>query len=78
MIPPRRRGERPVREVLDIRQAARYLQISADTLYKYAAEGYVPGFKLGKGWRFRRSRLDEWMDEQANGGNDGSQKNQPG
>jgi len=25
----------------------------------------VPAFKLGNRWRFKRSRLDEWMDRQS-------------
>jgi excisionase family DNA binding protein len=54
-----------VREVMDIRQASDYLGISADTLYKYASEGSVPAFKLGNRWRFKRSRLDEWMDRES-------------
>jgi excisionase family DNA binding protein len=57
------------REVLDIRQAADYLGISPDTLYKYASEGFVPAFKLGNRWRFKRSRLNDWMDQQSSGGN---------
>lgn len=55
----------PLREVMDIRQAAAYLGISSDTLYKYASESFVPAFKLGNRWRFRRSRLEEWMDRQS-------------
>ena len=54
-----------VREVMDIRQASEYLGIPPDTLYKYASEGFVPAFKLGNRWRFKRSRLDEWMDRQS-------------
>ena len=54
-----------VREVMDIRQASGYLGVSPDTLYKYASEGFVPAFKLGNRWRFKRSRLDEWMDRQS-------------
>jgi excisionase family DNA binding protein len=54
-----------LREVMDIRQASNYLGISPDTLYKYASEGFVPAFKLGNRWRFKRSRLDEWMDRQS-------------
>jgi excisionase family DNA binding protein len=50
---------------MDIRQAADYLGISSDTLYKYASDGFIPAFKLGNRWRFRRSRLDEWMDRQS-------------
>jgi excisionase family DNA binding protein len=53
--------EQMVREVMDIRQAAEYLGISGDTLYRYASEGFVPAFKLGNRWRFKRSLLDAWM-----------------
>ncbi|HVG26430.1 MAG TPA: helix-turn-helix domain-containing protein [Acidobacteriaceae bacterium] len=54
-----------LREVMDIRQAADYLGISGDTLYRYASEGFVPAFKLGNRWRFRKSLLDSWMDEKS-------------
>jgi excisionase family DNA binding protein len=50
---------------MDIRQAAEYLGISGDTLYRYASEGFVPAFKLGNRWRFRKSLLDSWMDEKS-------------
>jgi len=53
------------REVMDIRQAAGYLGISSDSLYKYASEGFVPAFKLGNRWRFKKSLIDEWMDRQS-------------
>lgn len=53
--------EQMLREVLDIRQAADYLGISADTLYRYASEGTVPAFRLGNRWKFKRSLLDAWM-----------------
>jgi len=54
-----------VREVLDIRQASDYLGISGDTLYRYASEGFVPAFRLGNRWRFKRSLLDAWMEQQS-------------
>ncbi len=54
-----------IREVMDIRQASDYLGISGDTLYRYASEGFVPAFKLGNRWRFRKSLLDAWMDEKS-------------
>jgi excisionase family DNA binding protein len=50
-----------MREVMDIRQASEYLGISGDTLYRYASEGFVPAFKLGNRWRFKKSLLDAWM-----------------
>ena len=54
-----------IREVMDIRQAADYLGISPDTLYKYASESFIPAFKLGNRWRFRKTLLDAWMDEKS-------------
>ncbi len=56
---------RAVREVMDIRDAAEYLGISPDTLYKYASEGFIPAFKLGNRWRFKRSLLENWMEQQS-------------
>jgi excisionase family DNA binding protein len=54
-----------MREVMDIRQASDYLGISGDTLYRYASEGFIPAFKLGNRWRFKKSLLDAWMDEKS-------------
>jgi excisionase family DNA binding protein len=54
-----------VREVMDIRQASSYLGISSDSLYKYAADGLIPAFKLGNRWRFKKSLIDEWMNQQS-------------
>ncbi len=50
---------------MDIRQASEYLGISGDTLYRYASEGFIPAFKLGNRWRFKKSLLDGWMDEKS-------------
>jgi excisionase family DNA binding protein len=55
-----------MREVMDIRQAAEYLGISGDTLYRYASEGFIPAFKLGNRWRFKKSLLDAWMVKMSN------------
>jgi excisionase family DNA binding protein len=57
--------QKVAREVMDIRQASEYLGISGDTLYRYASEGFIPAFKLGNRWRFKKSLLDAWMDEKS-------------
>ena len=54
-----------LREVMDIHDAAEYLGISPDTLYKYASEGFIPAFKLGNRWRFKRSLVESWMEQQS-------------
>ena len=53
------------REVMNIRQASQYLGVSPDTLYKYFNEQSIPAFKLGNRWRFKKSTLDQWMEEKS-------------
>lgn len=55
----------PDKPVMDIHECAEYLGISPDTLYKYAAEGFIPAFKLGNRWRFYKARIDKWMDAKS-------------
>jgi excisionase family DNA binding protein len=52
-------------EVMDIREAAQYLGISRETLYKYVSGDKVPAFKLGNRWRFKKTVLDRWMENQS-------------
>ncbi len=52
-------------EVMNIRQASQYLGISPDTLYKYVSEETIPAFKLGNRWKFKKSILDSWMENQS-------------
>jgi excisionase family DNA binding protein len=59
------KGMNDSREVMNIRQASEYLGVSPDTLYKYVNEQSVPAFKLGNRWRFKKSKLDQWMEEKS-------------
>jgi excisionase family DNA binding protein len=56
------------REVMNIREASQYLGISPDTLYKYVSEETIPAFKLGNRWKFKKSILDNWMEDRSLGG----------
>jgi excisionase family DNA binding protein len=47
-----------VDEILDIKQAAEYLQIKERTLYRLVGEGEIPGIKVGGQWRFSKKCLD--------------------
>lgn len=46
-------------EIMDISEAASYLNIKKGTLYRLAKTGQIPGTKIGGQWRFKRQRLDE-------------------
>ena len=47
--------------VVDSEEAARFLNVDPKTLQKMARSGEVPGYRIGKLWRFRISDLDAWL-----------------
>ncbi len=42
-------------------EVAVYLRIPQSTVYKLAQDKILPGFKVGKHWRFRRETILEWI-----------------
>lgn len=49
---------------MTVEEVAAYLRLQPQTIYKWAQEKRIPAAKLGKEWRFRRSILDRWLDQQ--------------
>jgi len=47
--------------VVDSEEAAKFLNINPKTLQKMARNGAVPGYRIGKLWKFRISDLDAWL-----------------
>jgi len=47
--------------VVDGEEAARFLNINPKTLQKMARRGGLPGYRIGKLWKFRISDLDAWL-----------------
>jgi len=45
-------------DILDIRSAAKFLQIKERTLYRLVGEGEIPGIKVGGQWRFSKKNLE--------------------
>jgi excisionase family DNA binding protein len=45
-------------------EAGRLLGIHPKTVKRLAAEGVIPGMRIGKLWRFRASALDAWMNSE--------------
>ena len=48
-------------DILDVRRAALYLDITQPTLRRLVRDGKVPAKKVGKAWRFSRAGLAEWI-----------------
>jgi excisionase family DNA binding protein len=51
----------PDGDILTLDEVATYLKAGKRTVYRLAASGEIPAFKLGGTWRFRRSELDQWI-----------------
>jgi len=51
---------------LRINEVADYLQISKENVYKLAQRGRIPASKVGGQWRFKRKRIDDWLEAQEN------------
>lgn len=48
-------------EILTIKELAEYLKLTEKTAYRLAAEGKLPGFKVGGSWRFKKSTVEYWI-----------------
>jgi len=51
-------------EFLTAEEVAEYLRLPLSTVYKLAQAKRLPGFKVGKHWRFRREAIQEWIKQQ--------------
>jgi excisionase family DNA binding protein len=59
--PNRTNQEKQQDSLLTIQQLGAYLNIPVRTLYQMAAQGTLPGTKIGKHWRFSREAIDRWL-----------------
>jgi len=50
-------------DVLTAKQAAEFLQLSAETVKAKARAGLMPAAKVGREWRFSRRQLLEWIED---------------
>lgn len=54
--------ENSQKEILNIREAADFVGLSVSRLYALTCHKKIPHYKLnGKGLRFKRSELEEWL-----------------
>ena len=51
-------------KIMTLEEVAEYLRVKPQTIYTWAQEKKIPAAKLGKEWRFRKSVVDKWFNEQ--------------
>lgn len=52
-------------EIMTLKEIAEYLKLAEKTAYRLAADGTIPGFKVGGSWRFRKAVIEDWIDQQT-------------
>ncbi|WP_277588490.1 methylation-associated defense system helix-turn-helix domain-containing protein MAD1 [Pseudomonas chlororaphis] len=52
-------------EIMTLKEVAEYLKLAEKTAYRLAAEGKIPGFKVGGSWRFKKEAIESWIDRQT-------------
>jgi excisionase family DNA binding protein len=55
-------------EILTLEEVAKYLKLAKKTAYRLAAEGKLPGFKVGGSWRFKKEDVHDWIEVQKGNG----------
>ena len=55
----------PDGDILTLDEVAAYLKAGKRTIYRLAASGEIPAFKLGGTWRFSRSDIESWIKQQS-------------
>jgi len=53
-----------VGKILTTKELAQYLKLTEVTIYKYANEGKIPGFKIGSRWRFDKDKIDDLLNNE--------------
>lgn len=50
-------------EILTFNEVKEYLKVSRSTLYNWVHQRKIPVAKMGRFLRFKRSKIDAWLDE---------------
>ena len=60
-------------DIMTMKEVAEYLKLNERTAYRLTSEGKLPAFKVGGSWRFQKSEIDQWIKEQSNTNQKGSE-----
>lgn len=57
---PRKQAEkRDPRPLLTVKEVAKYLKLTPETVRAMARDGKLPSYKIGRVWRFSRQEVEE-------------------
>lgn len=53
-------------QIMTVKDVASYLKLNERTIYRMATAAKMPAFKVGTSWRFRKDKIDSWIEQQHN------------
>jgi PTS system nitrogen regulatory IIA component len=54
--------------ILTIEEVAKYLRVSERTVYDWAQKGEIPSGKIGNVWRFKKTEVEQWVNDRLSVG----------
>jgi PTS system nitrogen regulatory IIA component len=51
--------------LMTITELAGYLKVTRRTVYEWLKNGKIPAVKLVGQWRFKKDKIDQWLEEQS-------------
>jgi PTS system nitrogen regulatory IIA component len=54
-------------DILTLDEVAKYLRVSERTVYDWAQKGEIPAGKIGTAWRFKKTEIEEWVNNRLSG-----------
>jgi excisionase family DNA binding protein len=51
-----------IKYTMNVKEIAEYLNISITSIYRYTKMGKIPAFRIGKMWRFKKEKIDQWTE----------------
>lgn len=57
-------GDRMSNRLLSVDEVATFLGVKRDTVNKLIDRNGLPGVKVGRLWKFRQEKIDEWVNKQ--------------
>ncbi|MEW6609884.1 MAG: helix-turn-helix domain-containing protein [bacterium] len=47
--------------IMTLKEVADYLRLHESSIYRLSKAGKIPAYKVGRGWRFKKDKIDEWL-----------------
>ena len=51
--------------IMTLPEVCNYLRVHSSTVYRLLSAGILPGYKVGKFWRFSRAKIDQFMKQET-------------